>query len=174
MQRCIDDDLPTFTHVCVHFLPPSSTSYIQPLTATVITLLTIDYRKRPIFRVFDNIDAEVDSICSVEILAAMRWGRSEWKLLPVDIILNCWKHCFENESSACDPVFPIFTSLRDFVTKATHSNYVHYVVPGIRTMLAPEGEDDCTEIITPDSMTSVVANVSMKSEGVRLNDNAGN
>lgn len=66
------DSLQTLTYVFFYFLSPNSTSRIKPLAAEINTSLKATYRNQPIFRVFDNIDAEAENIYKVNICKTIR------------------------------------------------------------------------------------------------------
>lgn len=90
-------------------------SRIQPLDAWTIADVKEKYRRRLLFRVFDNIGAGAKTIYNVDILTAMRCVRKEWLSLHVEAISNCWNHCFESASpgSFSDIVSEVYNNLRD-------------------------------------------------------------
>ena len=67
-----EEVLPELQHVDVRFLPPNTTSRLQPLDSGVIATFKAKFRGRLLFRVFENIDVGKESIYSIDILTAMR------------------------------------------------------------------------------------------------------
>ena len=57
----------------VKFLPPNTTSWIQPLDTGIIAALKVKYRRRFMEYAFDQTDKEEYDIYKVGILMAMKW-----------------------------------------------------------------------------------------------------
>lgn len=78
--------------------PPNTTSKFQLLAAGIISWDKTKYRRRLLFRIFDNIDSDRKSIYNVDILTAVHWAVTEWEAFPVETIRNCYSHCFQQDA----------------------------------------------------------------------------
>ena len=61
------------------FLPPNTTSIIQPCDAGIITALKCRYRRLQMCRALDFIDIGKSNIYKVDVLQGMRWIRKAWE-----------------------------------------------------------------------------------------------
>lgn len=86
------ESLPAVNNVEIMFLPPNTTSKLQPLDAGIIAATKTRYRKWQYERALDCIDAAVNNIYKVDQLTAMKALRRIWKNIPQSILHNCWKH----------------------------------------------------------------------------------
>ena len=75
-------------HVKVLFLPPSTTSILQPLDQGIIHAVKRHYRARVVWRMLCNIASERD--INVNILEAMQMFSAAWRALKEEIIANCF------------------------------------------------------------------------------------
>lgn len=73
-------------YVEVYFLPPNTTRKIQPLDAGTISAIKSKFRRRLLFKVFENINEGYKSIYNVDILIAVRWLKGEWKEMSAECI----------------------------------------------------------------------------------------
>ena len=76
-------------HVKVLFLPPSTTSILQPLDKGIIHAVKWHYRARLIRRMLHNIASERD--INVNILEAMQMFSAAWRALKEEIIAKCFR-----------------------------------------------------------------------------------
>lgn len=76
-------------HVKVLFLPPSTTSILQPLDQGIIHAVKRHYRARVVRRMLCNIASERD--INVNILEAMQMFSAAWRALKEEIIANCFR-----------------------------------------------------------------------------------
>lgn len=72
----------------VHFLPPNTTSILQPMNQGVIQNFKMFYRKEIIGRLVDNIDN--NESFSINILEAIRMSDMAWRSVTPQTILNCF------------------------------------------------------------------------------------
>lgn len=79
-------DLPELKFSQVHFLPPNTTSRIQPMDAVIIAALKALYRRRLLFRIFENMDAGAKIVYNVGILTAMQWVSDDWENMSLNRI----------------------------------------------------------------------------------------
>lgn len=87
------ETLPQFNHVEVAFLPPNTTSKLQPLDAGIIAAMKVRYRRRQMERAVDLLDVgdmDIYKIYKINILTAMRWLTNIWDDLSAATIRNCW------------------------------------------------------------------------------------
>lgn len=85
--------LPPLGHVTVKYLPPNTTSKIQPCDAGVIAAIKANYRIFQMERAIDLTETNVRDIYSVDILSAMLAFKKIWKNMNKTVISNCWRHC---------------------------------------------------------------------------------
>jgi len=86
----IFDDL-SLTYVKIRFLPPNTTSKLQPLDAGIISAFKKHYRRIQIRHDLEAIEKEKDPY-QIDQLTAMRWSRRAWNILENSTFVNCWKH----------------------------------------------------------------------------------
>jgi hypothetical protein len=82
----------TLVSVKVLFLPPNTTSRIQPMDAGIIAAFKKRYRSFHLANAIDRDAAGEKDLYKVDILKAMRWCRSAWNALAPSTIENCWRH----------------------------------------------------------------------------------
>uniref|UniRef100_H3BDN3 HTH CENPB-type domain-containing protein n=1 Tax=Latimeria chalumnae TaxID=7897 RepID=H3BDN3_LATCH len=76
--------------VTVHFLPPNSTSVLQPMAQGVIQCFKSCYWKLLLRKIVDCIDTNMSF--QVDILQAMHLVRKAWEQVTDKCITNCFKH----------------------------------------------------------------------------------
>lgn len=124
--------LPALQNVKVSFLPPNTTSRLQPLDAGIIAALKMRYRKKQMEYAVDQLDVGATDIYKVDILLAMRWLSIAWNDISADKIRNCWG------TTGIVPAYDCDTSTEDNVTMAEIENYVGAVVPQSRRIHVSE------------------------------------
>jgi hypothetical protein len=80
------------TNVNVLFLPPNTTSHIQPMDAGIISAFKKRYRSFQLGMALDREKNGVKNIYKVDILQAMYWCRDSWTMASPASIKNCWCH----------------------------------------------------------------------------------
>jgi transposase len=80
------------TNVTVRFLPPNTTSRIQPMDAGIIAAFKKRYRSFQLQHALALDDAGEPDIFKVDILQGIRWALAAWTRISRDTISNCWKH----------------------------------------------------------------------------------
>lgn len=65
-------NIPELLNTTLQFIPPISTSRIEPLDEGIIAVLKSGCKKRMLFRILNNVDAVHAHILKVNILSAMR------------------------------------------------------------------------------------------------------
>lgn len=155
------EDLPFLQNVRVEFLPPNTTSKVQPLDAGIIAWVKRRYKRRLLLRVFENIEANAKSIYNVDVLTAIRWTEREWEECPASVIENCFKHCFKKEGEE-DPGSD--DALRDEEVLAQMSrdaseHGVHVNTDNLSNLLNQQGENNVTEEVTIEDLSLEVAGI---------------
>ena len=82
--------VPDLTNVQLVFLPPNTTSVLQPMDQGVITSLKAHYWGRVIHRLCRALD-KTKTLPKVSILQAMKILVSSWKAVSVQTIVNCFR-----------------------------------------------------------------------------------
>ncbi|XP_015785863.1 tigger transposable element-derived protein 6-like [Tetranychus urticae] len=99
------DDFPL---IKFHFLPPNTTSHLQPLDGGIINCL----KKRYLTRLFNWILSKITSnedittfMKDLKLNKAIIWLIEAWQSIPETMIRNCWTHCgYMNFDSQMDLV----------------------------------------------------------------------
>lgn len=84
--------LPQLLNVTVKFLPPNTTSRLQPLDAGCIAAFKLRYRSFQLERALDLSEEGVTAIYKLDILTAMRAVKKIWSDISSTSIKNCWRH----------------------------------------------------------------------------------
>jgi len=138
-------------NITIHFLPPNSTSRIQPLDAGIIAAFKKQYRAKQYQQAL--LQAELGSsedIYKLDILEAMVISKEIWENLDPVIIRNCWRHTGLLESQEEEPEASTADSQMDkeveeIVRKLTEVSLVDVVQPdGEEDVMA--GSDDLEDI----------------------------
>lgn len=89
------------TNVEILFLPPNTTSYLQPLDGGIIRAFKAHFKRRQMDRAYryigmtfighqDKVGA-VKDIFDVDQLQAMKWTKNAWKSVSQETIQHCWE-----------------------------------------------------------------------------------
>jgi DDE superfamily endonuclease len=80
------------THVKVAFLPPNTTSHLQPLDAGIIASFKNYYKRKYVRHVLELFEEGKDiSKEKINIKDAINYVSEAWSHVTEDTILNCWK-----------------------------------------------------------------------------------
>ena len=161
VDNCADhgnvDSLPPLENVEVFFLPPNTTSQIQPMDAGVIAAVKARYRKMQYAYALDRFDADVNLVYKVDQLSGMRWMRDIWEGLPSQLIYNCWKHTgllgdvgppVSNE----DVNVGIMDCLSSLISDCARSRI------RVESLINPEGEEACLQDVDETALATEAAN----------------
>jgi hypothetical protein len=74
------------------FLPPVTSSLIQPLDQGIIKCVKSQYRKQLFSFILEKFDVVQDPIKSIKIIDSIIYIKKIWDNLDKKIIINCWKH----------------------------------------------------------------------------------
>ena len=87
-----EESLPPLDNVEGIYLPPNTTSKLQPLDAGIIASVKTRYRRYQYERALDCLDANESNIYKLDQLTAMKAMRRIWDELPASVIEKCWNH----------------------------------------------------------------------------------
>lgn len=144
-----NDSLPPMENVKVLFLPPNTTSKLQPLEAGIIASLK-GYRSVQYDRVFDLIDAGEANIYKVDQLTAMRNVRDIWGSFPSKLIHNCWKHTLLGEPTGELDDGAICRDVEEAVSRLVPERCMGRI--SISALINPEEENDVFENPTEEEL----------------------
>lgn len=155
------EKLPYFANVTVIFLPPNSTSKVQPMDAGIIAAMKVKYRRYQMERALDLAEEDVLNIYKVDILSAMRAFKRIWRSLPPSLIRNCWKHTGILPNRAPEWNRMEIRTLVGEDIDAIQEHVTNFSAPRQRNrlemILNPEGEDE--HIIQHVSDIQLVSNI---------------
>ncbi|XP_030006278.1 tigger transposable element-derived protein 6-like [Sphaeramia orbicularis] len=97
-----DDGQPKLTNVDVHFLPPTTTSHLQPMDAGIIKAFKAHYRRFQVRHMIDAYDAGRPT--EIQLNHAIRYVKQAWNAITEKTIVNCWEHVkiFPDRTPAAD------------------------------------------------------------------------
>jgi hypothetical protein len=78
-------------NISYDFLPPNTTSKLQPLDQGIIACFKKRYRKKQISWGLDQLEIGANPY-KIDQLQAMRWSVAIWRGIEPVIISNCWRH----------------------------------------------------------------------------------
>ena len=79
-----------FSNIKVHFLPPNTTSHLQPMDAGIIRSFKAKYRAIHVQHLIDEYDYS-QKIDKIDILDALQFLVQAWRGVTETTITNCWK-----------------------------------------------------------------------------------
>ena len=83
----------------LYFLPPNTTSHLQPLDAGIIQNFKVKYRKLLVRHFIDCIDSQ--RTMTVDVKQAIQFISIAWAEVLPNTIANCWKHRNSSSNSSC-------------------------------------------------------------------------
>jgi hypothetical protein len=100
---------------CV-FLPPNTTSKIQPCDQGIIQCLKVHYRKGMIKKIIDCFDKKIPF--SMDLLDAMCYLRKAWSSVSAETIKNCFRHGGFTDEGQSDTQEMKETELEELINEA--------------------------------------------------------
>ena len=79
------------SHIKIVFLPPNSTSCLQPMDQGVIRSMEAFYRKKLLYKMISAIDKGQEF--SVNLLDALHFIYSAWNAVTPETVRNCFRKC---------------------------------------------------------------------------------
>ena len=89
-----DNLLGMLSNIKICFLPPNTTSALQPLDLGIIKNFKLHYRQfflRYVISKMDECDTASDIVKSVNLLVAIRWIALTWSEVTPDTIVKCFR-----------------------------------------------------------------------------------
>ena len=84
-----------YSNIKIIFLPPNTTSQLQPLDLGIIQNFKVHYRKFLLRFVISKIDETTESaseiVKSVDVLKAIRWVAESWDAVKKETIIKCFR-----------------------------------------------------------------------------------
>lgn len=74
------------------FLPPNTTSCLQPMDQGIIQNLKVLYRRQVVERILQSIDTGKPADSSITVLDAIRMLHNAWHQVTAETIENCFRH----------------------------------------------------------------------------------
>lgn len=94
--------VPHLANVRVEFLPPNTTSKLQPLDQGIIQNFKVLYRREIVLRMIESIDQVQEH--KISLLEAMTVADKAWKMITPSTIQNCFRVCgFEKHGHEAQP-----------------------------------------------------------------------
>lgn len=149
---------PDLQNVELYFLPPNTTSKIQPCDAGIIATLKMRYRNYQMDRALDMAEDEnIANIYKVDVLSAMQAFNRIWIQMDAQTIANCWRHTGILGTSTCISVCE--AEIRDEEAQLRHA--VQQLVPSnvridINDLLNPVGENNCIADVSDDQLVDQI------------------
>ena len=89
------DIVDRYSNIKVVFLPPNTTSMLQPLDLGIIKCFKVHYRKSFLSHVIAKLETSSSAseiVKSVTILHALRWAAQAWERVSVETIKKCFRN----------------------------------------------------------------------------------
>ena len=80
-----------FTNINIKFLPPNTTSKLQPCDQGIIQSLKVHYRHQLLRATLQTM--ENGNQHRITVLDAMQWLKFAWDKVTSTTIMNCFRHC---------------------------------------------------------------------------------
>lgn len=80
------------SHVTFFFLPPNTTSLLQPLDQGIIHSFKCFYKNQLINKLLDRLEV-TETYALPDLKEALYMVQNSWKKVTVKSIKNCWHHC---------------------------------------------------------------------------------
>ena len=92
----VGSDALGLSNVTVKFLPPSTTSHLQPLDGGIIQAFKLRYRQKLMEYKLAHVDASMSGTAlakQVTVLNAVKWCGKAWDEVSEDTIKKCFRTC---------------------------------------------------------------------------------
>ncbi len=132
----------------VVFLPPKTTSWVQPLDQGIIRAFKAIYRKihiRWIISVLDSGEVENASKARPTMRSAIEWCHTAWEELSANTVKNCWNHAnILPRVLPSGPADTVVEELKALLLEMSNAGEVEHLLscPSERWTAAPVESDD--------------------------------
>jgi hypothetical protein len=82
---------PNLSNVTIKYLPPNTTSHLQPLDAGIIAAFKAHYRKLFLFHLIDQYDGKIPE-SKMSLKDAIYFVVDAWDAVTDTTVQNCWRH----------------------------------------------------------------------------------
>jgi len=158
----------------IHYLPPNTTSKIQPCDAGIIRNLKVYYRKLFHYQILQNVEANKIEPEKIDILQAIHFIISAWKNdVSAETIYHCFLHCGIRALTDDDPdVDNNLIEIPDEINDLTNQiNELKYRNPmDVEELLNHPDEVEIAEIPTDDDIIEMARENMRENENNELND----
>lgn len=167
------NSLPQLRNVSVTFLPPNTSSRLQPLDAGIKASMKLRYRLRQVEYAADLADSEAGDIFKVDILSAMTWLVSVWKEISAETISWSWRATgLMGNIVPCESV----NEARETEVTGELERLIRKVLPEHRRipaeeLLCPEEDDGVTQDFTETDIVDTVVHAMVGAEKDKPSDN---
>jgi hypothetical protein len=138
------------TNVRVEFLPPTTTSHLQPMDAGIINAYKAHYRRYLVQYYVDEIDA--GRLPKIEISNAIRWTKLAWDEISANTISACWRHTGILPIEASDNLVPDLPSSPAKLFTDFGNIFERLMIPSVLLMTPAEFIDVDGQLQTCDLM----------------------
>lgn len=114
--------------VKLQFLPPNTTSKMQPLDQGIIRCFKLKYRSyvlRKLISLIDETKNASDIVKSINVLDAIRWIKCAWDNVKTQTIINCFNTCGVSNGSIQKTIDDI-SALEDEVSQLSNAAEIDY------------------------------------------------
>jgi hypothetical protein len=141
------------TNTTVEFLPPNTTSILQPIDAGICAAFKRRYRKMQMEYAIHLDEMGERDIYNIDLLRAMRWSEQAWYEITDKTIHNCWQHTglIARENRDKDYGKELETELNNELTSMMKSLRITSPLT-IDELLNPEGENEVHAVLSDEAI----------------------
>ncbi len=96
VDNCTAHPPQKLSNIKLVFLPPNTTSHLQPMDAGIIQAIKLNYRKMMMGHIstqLEESDTAAEVARSITVLHAITWISNAWELLRKETISKCFHNC---------------------------------------------------------------------------------
>lgn len=160
----------SFSNVKVQFLPPNTTSHLQPLDQGIIQAFKLHYRKfllKAVISRCEECKSANEIAMSVNVLDAIMWINESWELVHISTISKCFSKalqetlCDFSESSNDDDNSDVNSiSSMQYLIEQLHSD--DELVNAERFLNFDDDVPSCDSLIDPESLKKEICDTFKK------------